>query len=161
MAPTGFSVPGEVKHSQQAELSLPARPRSSSEHAVCSWASASLLHRSTTVSTRLDPGKCRLLQLQTLSAAAYKNMPLSFSQSALLGKCFSYAIPCVLLSLSLSLSSLRDQGSLSSAVLTVLFSPKSHVSLPPTFHNGLFCPSSDAVCSLRPQIHILGAQNDV
>lgn len=72
-----------------------------------------------------------------------------FSQSVALGKCFPYAFPDVLL----SVTSLCDQGFLPSSVPPIHFSPN-HVSPSPTFRS--VASSSSAV----PQIDFLGAQND-
>ena len=86
---------------QEGELSLSVSHRGSSECVFHSWASDLLLYRNTTTPTRLDAGDAmdfsnfRLTAL--LLVKSCRNQPLSFSQSMVLGKCFSYSIPYVLL----------------------------------------------------------------
>lgn len=78
-----------------------------------------------------------------------------------LGKCFSYAIPWVLLSLTLyHFSPLPDQDSLPSAALETFFSPY-HVSATPSFYNVALSPSSCAAGSLGPQNDCLGVHSDL
>lgn len=100
----------------------------------------------------------RFLKLQTFSSAAFNtcnNWPLSFSQSVVLGKFFLYNL--LFFCLSVSLPSLQNQGSLPSAVLTSLFTPKSQ--------HCPFCPPQCATF-LPPVVFFqnselsLGVQND-
>ena len=96
-----------------------------------------------------------------LVVKTHKKQPLLFSLSVVLGKCFSCVIiPCVFLSLSLSLASLYSQGSLLSIAPWSISLPN-HTYAPPAFHNVASSFSSYAFCSVSPHIDFLDIQKDL
>ena len=137
--------------SSTVSLSPSVGPRGSSEHAVCSWASALFSTGAPLCPPCCNPVMTSTSKLQTFRSAACKNLllsaPLIFSVNGF-GEVFflmQCPVPC---SLSLFLSLIKAHSPLQH---WQFFSPpksRLHTSYLP--QRGLFSPPSCAVCSLNP-----------
>lgn len=163
--PVGSFVPRKTMPShpnalQEGVLSYPVQPRG----ILRPWCPLLGLYPPLFRAPPYLPGStqqwCGLLNLQTWSLTACKNLQLL--ASLIFPVSFSWAMPCTLLSLSISLflSSLPAQGSLPS-LYQWFFSSPDHGSTSTFPRVALFSPASCAICSLSPQTGSLGAQNDM
>lgn len=119
-------------HSKKWEPALPVHLRGSADHIFCTLG---YLPSFSTEAQQYPQGSS-LVMLQTSKTSVckppyvikcHKSQPLTFSLSMALGQCFHCAIPCVLLSLCLSLTLLHDQDSLLSTASATHFPPRPYL----------------------------------